>query len=97
MSASYAGNEIIELYIQKVKRGCKEDKIDHMWTQILRFYFPLQEGYGIEREPYTTETTRARANIVVTNVRENRTNKVLFVECKPLKAKIPTFRHTATP
>lgn len=58
-----------------------------MWTQILRFYFPLQKGYGIEREPYTTETARARANIVVTNARENGINKVLFVECKSSKAK----------
>ncbi|KAJ5518706.1 hypothetical protein N7453_001128 [Penicillium expansum] len=90
MSASYADHEIINLYIQKVKRGCKEDKVDHMWTQILRFYFPLQQGYGLEREPYTSETTQARANIVVTNVRENSINKVLFVECKALKYKNAT-------
>ncbi|KAJ5955462.1 hypothetical protein N7501_009741 [Penicillium viridicatum] len=38
--------------------------------------FEIAHGYGLEREPYTSEITRARANIVVTNVRQTTINTV---------------------
>ncbi|KAJ5472610.1 hypothetical protein N7530_006611 [Penicillium desertorum] len=62
--------------------GCRPHTFDHMWSQILRFYFSLQEGYGLEREPYTAEDAQARTNIEVTNIRDDTIVKALFVECK---------------
>lgn len=53
--------------------------------------FPLQQGYGLELEPepepYTSENSRAPANIVATHVRQGSIKKVLFVECKSMRAK----------
>ncbi|CAI7652899.1 unnamed protein product [Penicillium viridicatum] len=63
-----------------IKKEIFEIAHDHLWTQIPRFHFPLQQGYGLEREPYTSEITRARAKIVVTNVRQTTIITVLFVE-----------------
>ncbi|OQD66227.1 hypothetical protein PENPOL_c005G06715 [Penicillium polonicum] len=59
--------------------------------------FKIARGYGLEREPYTSETTRARANIVVTNVRHSTINKVLFVEWKAVRAKTTTPNHWDRP
>jgi hypothetical protein len=54
-SSQYESNAIISLYIEKVKHACLEKCIDHLWSQILRFYFHLDDNYGVEREAHTGE------------------------------------------
>ncbi|KAJ5600285.1 hypothetical protein N7450_001352 [Penicillium hetheringtonii] len=53
-----------EHYMSNVKPGCREDRVVHMWSQILQFYFPLANGnFGIERETYASEEGRGRKHI----------------------------------
>lgn len=35
--------------MEKISSHCREDRIDHLWTQMLRHYFPLNDEYGIEK------------------------------------------------
>lgn len=73
---------MIRLYVDRVDLGSREDRDDHLWTQILRFYFKISENYGIERESYRDEWSLARTNIVLTNIRGGEIKKAIFVECK---------------
>ncbi|KAJ5682659.1 hypothetical protein N7462_005824 [Penicillium macrosclerotiorum] len=66
----------------RIEPGCREDRVDHLWTQILRFYFPLSGNFGIEREPYTSETSRGKVDIVVTGLIDDKIYKLLFFEAK---------------
>lgn len=45
-----------------------------------------------EREPYIAENAQARTNIDVTNIRDDKFVKVLFVECKALSARLRGLR-----
>jgi hypothetical protein len=45
--------------------GALQEMVDQLWTQIMRFYFPINL-FVVEREP-TVGGTRRKANIVVTN------------------------------
>ncbi|OQE16857.1 hypothetical protein PENFLA_c026G08864 [Penicillium flavigenum] len=49
------------------------------------------EGHGLQREPYTTEDTQARTNIEVTNIRDDKIVKALFVERKAPRSAIATM------
>lgn len=69
--------------MDNVTPGCREDRLDHMWSQILQFYFPLTNGdFGIERETYTSEAGRGRVDLIVTKLRRSTLVKVLFLEAK---------------
>jgi len=57
--------------------------VDHMWSQILQFYFPLANGsFGIERETYASEAGRGRVDLIVTKLRRCTLIKPLFLEAK---------------
>ncbi len=56
--------------------------MDHVWTQILRCYFDIENEFGIEREPYTTETELGRIDLIVTSVHRMQIYKTLFLEVK---------------
>jgi hypothetical protein len=73
---------MISLYVDRVNLGSREDRADHLWTQILRFYFEMSDNYGIDRESYRDEESLARTNIVLTNIRGGEIKKAIFVECK---------------
>jgi hypothetical protein len=60
---------MINLYVDRIDRGSREDRSDHLWTQILRFYFEMSDNYGIEREGYRDESSLARTSVVLTNIR----------------------------
>lgn len=62
--------------------------MDHVWTQILRFYWPITANYGIEREPYAAENARTKADLVLTTTSMNKIVKCVFVECKRHNAHI---------
>lgn len=53
--------------MNKISPQCREDRVAHLWTQILRCYFPLDDLFGFEREVYTTETGRGRVDLMVTD------------------------------
>lgn len=78
----YDGNELIQLYMNRITPHCREDRVDHMWTQILRCYFHIEDLFGIEREVYTTETERGRIDLMVTSVHREEIYKTLFLEAK---------------
>jgi hypothetical protein len=82
MLTPYADNNLIKLYIKNVSQGCREERVDHLWSQILSFYWPISANYGVEREPYASETSRTRANLVLTNNQMGKIYKCLFIECK---------------
>ncbi|KAJ5913687.1 hypothetical protein N7504_002570 [Penicillium tannophilum] len=73
---------ILKAYVQQLVPGSREDRVDHLWSNVLRYHFPLAEGFGLERETYIVEDALRRVNIVVTNVLSGEINKTLFVECK---------------
>jgi hypothetical protein len=73
---------MISLYVNLVNLGSQEDQSDYLWTQILRFYFEISDNYGIERESYKDKKSRARTNMVLTNIRGGEIKKVIFMECK---------------
>lgn len=69
--------------MSNVKPGCREDRVVHMWSQILQFYFPLANGnFGIERETYASEEGRGRVDLIVTKLRRSTLIKSLFLEAK---------------
>ncbi|KAJ5368983.1 uncharacterized protein N7496_008743 [Penicillium cataractarum] len=78
----YYVNELIQLYMDTITPQCREDRVDHMWTQILLYYFSIDQPFGIEREVYTAETELRRVDLVVTSVRGNQIYKTLFLEAK---------------
>lgn len=74
--------------MNNIKPGTREDRVDHVWTQILRFYWPITANYGIEREPYAAEHVGTKTDVVLTTSSAKRIVKCLFVECKGHKATI---------
>lgn len=71
-----------------VTPNCLEEKIDHLWLNILQFYFSLSSGFGCEREATIATRAKIRANVTVSLVRNRKKAKVVFVENKrPSKAK----------
>ncbi|KAJ6133147.1 hypothetical protein N7471_008362 [Penicillium samsonianum] len=85
---TYNDNQLIQLYINNIKTRTREDRVDHVWTQILRFYWPITANYGIEREPYAAENARTKADVVLTTMSMNKIVKCVFVECKRHNADI---------
>jgi hypothetical protein len=57
------------------------------WSQILPFYFYLDDKYGLEREAHTGEGSLARTNMLLENIRHRNIEKAVFVECKRLTTK----------
>ncbi|KAJ5175678.1 uncharacterized protein N7482_001555 [Penicillium canariense] len=64
----------------KVVPSCLEDRVKHLWTQILQNYFILAKIYGREREPYLSESELRAVDLVVTTLRRNTIYKLLFLE-----------------
>jgi hypothetical protein len=89
-SLLYDSNAIISLYIKNIKHQCPEKNIDHLWTQILRFYFHLNDNYSVEREARTGEGSMARTNVLLTNIQHRHIEKAVFIECKRLTTKAKT-------
>lgn len=65
-----------------LERAACKGTFDRIWSHILRFYFPLREGYGLEREPYTAEDAQARTNIEVTNIRGDKIVKAFLLSAR---------------
>jgi hypothetical protein len=71
-----------KLGLEKITPCCREDRVDHLWTQILGYYLQVDDWFVIEREIYTTETERDRVDLIVTSVHKEEIYKTLFLEAK---------------
>ncbi|KAJ5426863.1 hypothetical protein N7465_001933 [Penicillium sp. CMV-2018d] len=45
----YDQNDLIKLYLDRLQPRCREDCVDHVWAQIISFYWPVSANYGVER------------------------------------------------
>ena len=75
-------------------------RYDQVWLNILARYFPPQNDFQLEREPYVgnTANTKKRANVAISNLRADTNGvidmrKVLVVEAK----RFPKTRRTDWP
>ncbi|PYH91066.1 hypothetical protein BO71DRAFT_295009, partial [Aspergillus ellipticus CBS 707.79] len=75
----------------QIGSGARQDKVDHVWSNILSNYFP-QPHYAVEREYYLADNTRRKANVCVTDRRANNPHKVIVVEAKRPSSTDPTPR-----
>lgn len=58
--------------------------MDHLWPQILSFYWPGTSNYAVETEPYASETSLT-ANVALTTLHQAKIYKCLFIECNRSK------------
>jgi hypothetical protein len=61
-------------YLESLELGCPEDRVDHVWAQILSFYWPVSANYGVKREAYVSKTSQTKVNVVLTNFQNGRIN-----------------------
>lgn len=88
--AGYWTLEIIGSYLAGINAAAHpyQDRIDHLWSNILTHYFPLHNGLGTERESYVKGNRRFKSNIAITNLVNNRMHKVVVVEAKRFPDKV---------
>ncbi|OQE18073.1 hypothetical protein PENFLA_c022G10726 [Penicillium flavigenum] len=63
-----------DAYLESLELGCLEDRVEHVWAQILSFFWPVSANYGVEREAYVSTTSQSKANVVLTNFQNGRFN-----------------------
>ncbi|CAI7584984.1 unnamed protein product [Penicillium glandicola] len=78
----YSENELIKWYMNNIRKGAKEEKVDNLWAQILSFYWPTREKYGVERETHIAKHSQMRANVILTKIKDDKLKRCLYVECK---------------
>lgn len=62
--------------------GSREAEVDHLWTNLLGFYFSEQNDYGVLREAYIRARSQSRANVCVCTLHRRTITKVIVVENK---------------
>ncbi|KAL3409448.1 hypothetical protein V8F44DRAFT_656079 [Aspergillus fumigatus] len=82
--AGYWTLPIIASYLSEVNPANNpyQERIDHLWSNILNHYFPLRDGFGTEREALVKPQRRFATNVAITNVRPLGMHKVVLVEAK---------------
>lgn len=80
--AQYQQKPIIASYIAKIVPGSLEADVDHLWTNLLAYYFPSSENYGIEREAYIKSQSKTKANVCVSTLGRRPIFKAIMVENK---------------
>jgi hypothetical protein len=82
--AGYWALPIIASYLSEVNSVNKpyQERIDHLWLNILTHYFPLRDGFGTEREAHVQAGRKFAVNVAVTNIRQNHMHKVVMLEAK---------------
>ncbi|KAJ5813847.1 uncharacterized protein N7503_000597 [Penicillium pulvis] len=73
---------ILAAYIANIVPGSLEADVDHLWTNILAYYFPISERYGVEREAYIRSRSQTKANVCVSTLSRNLMFKAIIVENK---------------
>ncbi|CDM32090.1 unnamed protein product [Penicillium roqueforti FM164] len=69
-------------YIAKILPGTREVEVDHLWTNLLAYYFPTTQTYGVEREAYIRSRSQTRANVCVSTLSDGKMFNVIIVEKK---------------
>ncbi|KAG2007741.1 hypothetical protein GB937_008393 [Aspergillus fischeri] len=82
--AGYWTLPIIASYLSEINPANHpyQERIDHLWSNILNHYFPLRDGFGTEREALVKPPRRFATNVAITNVRPSGMHKVILVEAK---------------
>lgn len=78
----YQAPPIIFSYIDNIVPGSREVEVDHLWTNLLAYYFPITQDYGVEREAYVRSRSETRANVCVSTMTHRDMHKVVMVENK---------------
>ncbi|KAJ5928827.1 hypothetical protein N7466_007783 [Penicillium verhagenii] len=65
---AYTQNDLIRSYIDDVVPHTLEAIVEHMWLNILSFYFPSTRRFGIEREASISPRSEQRANVCLTKL-----------------------------
>lgn len=73
---------MIAAYIANIVPGGLEADVDHLWTNLLAYYFPVPEKYGVEREAYIRSRSMTKANVSVSTITNGSMYKVIMVENK---------------
>ncbi|KAL2706081.1 hypothetical protein AAEP93_001331 [Penicillium crustosum] len=79
---TYQAQPIIVSYITNIVPGTLEVDVDHLWTNLLAYYFPVTEDFGVEREAYIRSRSQTRANVCVSTLVHNSISKVIMIESK---------------
>lgn len=88
----YQTQPILASYIASIRHNSREVDVDHLWTNLLAYYFPTVEDYGIEREAYIVPRSQARANVCLRTLIDNSITTVIMVENKK-----PTTAQSSNP
>lgn len=78
----YQAQPIIASYLASIIARTREAEIDHLWTNLLGYYFPPVEDFGIEREAYIQPQSQIRANVSVKALINNSRTTILMIENK---------------
>ncbi|CRL26685.1 unnamed protein product [Penicillium camemberti] len=78
----YHAQPIISSYITKIVPGTPEADVDHLWSNLLAYYLPGTQNFGVEREAYIQSRSRTRANVCVSTLVRGSMSKVIMVENK---------------
>ncbi|KAJ9192666.1 hypothetical protein DTO164E3_8249 [Paecilomyces variotii] len=79
---TYFNRQVIRQYLDNVNLMTREDAVDQLWINILRYYFNDLDCFGIEAQSRPHQDWDYRSNVVVANVRNYIMAKFLFVENK---------------
>ncbi|KAJ9220974.1 hypothetical protein DTO169C6_6646 [Paecilomyces variotii] len=79
---TYFNRQVIRQYLDNVNLVTREDAVDQLWINILRYYFNDLDCFGIEAQSRPHQDWDYRSNVVVANVRNYIMAKFLFVENK---------------
>jgi hypothetical protein len=82
--ADYWTLPIIASYLPEVNPANDpyQERIDHLWSNILNHYFPLRDGFGTEREALVKPPRKFKTNVAITNILPSGMHKVILVEAK---------------
>jgi hypothetical protein len=82
--ADYWTLPIIASYLSEVNPANDpyQERIDHLWSNILNHYFPLRDGFGTEREALVKPPRKFKTNVAITNILPSGMHKVILVEAK---------------
>lgn len=69
----YAQTQMMQASLDKIVPGVVQERIDQVWPNILARYFPPQNDFQLEREPYigNIANTKKRANVAISNLRRD--------------------------
>ena len=69
----YDKTQMMQASLGKIVPGVVQERIDQVWLNILARYFPPQNNFQLEREPYVGNIAnpKTRANVAISNLRRD--------------------------